>query len=72
MALRVYVAPDAANRRGEAQERVQRIAGVAGASAWNGLLVVRAVAKDASTLQRDVAVLVEWLGARPLPRVWRC
>ena len=72
MALLVYVAPDAANRRGEAQERVQRIAGVAGASAWNGLLVVRALAEDASTLQRDVAALIEWLSARPLPRVWRC
>jgi urease accessory protein len=72
MALLVYVAPDAASRREEAQERVQRIAGVAGASAWNGLLVVRAVADDASTLQRDLAALIEWLSARPLPRVWRC
>jgi urease accessory protein len=72
MALLIYAAPDAANRCSEARQRVQRIEGVAGASAWNGLLVMRAVAEDASTLQRDVAALIEWLSGRPLPRVWRC
>jgi urease accessory protein len=72
MALLVYVAPDAAERLGETRERLRCMAGVAGASAWNGLLLVRAMAEDASRLQRDVAVLVEWLSARPLPRIWRC
>ena len=72
MALLVYVAPDAVERLGETRERLRCMAGVAGASAWDGLLLVRAMAEDASTLQRDVAALVEWLSARPLPRVWRC
>ena len=47
-------------------------ASVAGASAWNGLLVVRAFARDGRTLQGDIAPLVRALSGRPLPRVWQC
>jgi urease accessory protein len=71
-ALLLYVAPDAVGRLGEAQARVQAIRSTAGASAWNGLLVVRALAEDGGMLQREMGALAEWLGARPLPRVWQC
>jgi urease accessory protein len=71
-ALLIYVAPDAVGRLGEAQARVAAMRGTAGASAWNGLLVVRALAEDGGALQREMGALAEWLSARPLPRVWRC
>ena len=45
---------------------------MAGVSAWNGVLVARAMARDGRTLQGDVAALVRTLGGRPLPRVWQC
>jgi len=45
---------------------------IAGASAWNGLLVVRAIAREGRTLQGDIAPLLRALGGRPLPRVWHC
>jgi urease accessory protein len=40
-----------------------------GASAWNGLLVVRCVA-EAAMLRRTVASVLPVLTGRPLPRVW--
>lgn len=70
--LLLYVAPDAASRLAEARVRLQGASSLAGASSWNGLLAVRAVAKEGWALQQDMAALVEWLSARPLPRVWRC
>jgi urease accessory protein len=69
-ALLIYVAPDAVGRLGEAQARVQAFGSTAGASAFNGLLLVRALAADGGMLQKDMCALMEWLSARPLPRVW--
>jgi hypothetical protein len=40
-----------------------------GASAWNGLLVVRCVA-EAAMLRRTVASVLPVLTGRALPRVW--
>ena len=71
-AMLLYVAPDAAARLGEVRALLQGCASVAGASAWNGLLAVRALAPDGRTLQRDIAPLAEALSGRPLPRVWQC
>jgi urease accessory protein len=68
----VYVAPDAPARLEMAQTHCAKAQGTAGASSWNGLLVVRAYAGDGHTLQRDIAPLLEALAARPLPRVWQC
>jgi hypothetical protein len=45
---------------------------IAGASIWNGLLLVRAMAADGLALQQAIAPLAEWLSGRPLPRVWQC
>jgi urease accessory protein len=69
-ALLLYAAGDAASRLGEAQARVAELAVCGGASAWNGLLVVRAMAEDGGSLQRHMGALAAWLGERPLPRVW--
>jgi urease accessory protein len=71
-ALLLYVAPDAAARPDEMRALLEGCASVAGASAWNGLLAVRALAPDGRTLQRDIASLAVALSGRPLPRVWQC
>ncbi len=41
-------------------------------SAWNGLLLVRAMAGNGRVLHQVMAPLVEWLSGSPLPRVWQC
>jgi len=47
--------------------------GLAGASAWNGLLVARFAAADSAVLRRDLISALGVLRAgRPLPRVWQC
>ena len=47
--------------------------GLAGASAWNGLLATRLLAPDGETLRHDIALALSALrGGRALPRVWRC
>jgi urease accessory protein len=43
----------------------------AGASAWDGRCIVRAMARDAAPLRRLVARLIETLGQQGLPRVWQ-
>ena len=42
------------------------------ATAWDGKLVVRAMAKDAFPLRRAMAHLLTQLRRGPLPRVWQC
>jgi urease accessory protein len=45
-------------------------AGEVGVSAWNGLVVARLVARDGTSLRRDLARVVTALGERQLPRLW--
>jgi urease accessory protein len=71
-AMLLYVAPDAAARLDEMRALLQESKSVAGASAWNGLMTVRALARDGRTLQRAIGPLAEALIGRPLPRVWQC
>jgi urease accessory protein len=71
-AMLLYVAPDAAARLEEVRAALEGCASAAGASVWNGLLAVRALAPNGRTLQRDVARLVVLLSGRRLPRVWQC
>jgi urease accessory protein len=71
-AMLLYAAPDAAARLDDVRTLLQGCASVAGASTWNGLLVVRALARDGRTLQRDIGALLMALSGRPLPRVWQC
>jgi urease accessory protein len=72
MAMLLYVAPDAAARLDEVRALLARASGTAGASTWNGLVLVRAVAHDARALQRDISAIVVALAGRPMPRVWQC
>jgi len=71
-AMLVYVAADAASRLEAVRAMLDGKQSVAGASAWNGLLVVRAMARDGRTLQSDIAPLAQALGGHPMPRVWQC
>ena len=71
-AMLLYVAPDAAVRLDEARALLVDAGSAAGVSTWNDLLVVRAVARDGRTLQRDLEPLIERFSGRPLPRVWQC
>ncbi len=62
----------------EAEARVEAVRAAlapfdAGASAWDGLLVARIVAKDGACLRAaTVAGLAALRAGRPLPRVWSC
>jgi len=72
VAMLLYVAPDAADRIDKARALLESAEMTAGASTWNGLLLVRAMARDGRTLLQGIAPLAEWLSGRPLPRVWQC
>jgi urease accessory protein len=71
-AMLIYVAADAASRLEAVRAMLDGLESVAGASAWNDLLVVRATARDGGTLQGDIAPILRALSGRPLPRVWQC
>jgi urease accessory protein len=72
VALLLYAAPDAPARLDHVRALLDGAASTAGASTWNGVLAVRAAARDGRTLQRDLQPVLVALGGRPLPRVWRC
>ena len=71
VATMVYVASDA----GEKLEAVRAALGAAeaGASVWNGMLIVRILGADSASVRGTVvAALAVLRDARPLPRVWLC
>jgi urease accessory protein len=72
VAMLLYAAPDAAARLEEARAILQQATNPAGASTWNGLLVVRALARDGRALQNDLEPLITRLIGGPLPRLWQC
>ena len=47
-----------------------RFRGEVGASAWNGLAVVRLVARDGAALRHDLIAVLSALRGRALPRLW--
>jgi urease accessory protein len=49
---------------------LENCAGEAGASAWNGLAVVRLVAPNGAALRRDLVAVLKAVGSTPLPRLW--
>ncbi len=71
-AMLIYVAPDAEARLTGVRELLEDAASTMGASSWNGMLLVRAAARDGRTLQRDLVPVLTALGGRPPPRVWQC
>jgi urease accessory protein len=74
VATLVHVAPDAeAALDGLRSAWAEPDGFEAGASAWNGMLLGRVVAKDGACLRRAVVAGLHALrGGRPLPRVWMC
>jgi urease accessory protein len=50
--------------------RANEYAGEVGISAWNGIAVIRLVARDGATLRRDVSAVLAALDAGPVPRLW--
>ena len=71
-AMLLWAAPDAPARLDEIRALLQDTACVAGASAWSGLLVVRAAARDGTALQTLLGPVITRLTGRSLPRVWQC
>ena len=51
-------------------EMQQEFAGEVGASAWNGVCVVRCVAAGGAALRHDLTRVLTALGGAPLPRLW--
>ena len=66
----LYVAQNAEARREAMQAAALHVSGVAGVSAWNGLLVMRMAAGDGYTLVRDLKFILETFRGRALPRTW--
>ena len=68
----VLVAPDAAGQLDRARAALSEAAGEAGATAWNGVLVARLLARSGQALRHDLIRLVETLRGAAMPRVWYC
>jgi urease accessory protein len=72
VATLLWAAPDAASRLEEVRALLRDARCAAGASSWNGLLVVRLAAQDGRTVLTQLAPLIACLAGRPVPRVWQC
>jgi urease accessory protein len=71
VATMVYVAPDAGGKLDAV--RVALEPAEAGASVWNGMLVVRILGPDSASVRGTVVAALGVLReSRPLPRVWLC
>jgi urease accessory protein len=71
VALLLLAAPDAEARLPAVRDLVATFLSEAGASAWNGMLAVRLLARDPAMLRADLVGLLTALRG-PLPRVWMC
>ncbi len=68
-----HVAPDAESRLDVFRAAVTDVPAEAGASAWDGMLIARLVARDGAALRKTViAGLAALRSGRALPRVWMC
>ena len=72
LATVVYVAQDAERRLDSARAALEFASGEAGASAWNGILVVRFLATDGQMLIADLGAFLAAFRGAPLPRSWLC
>lgn len=70
MALVLYVAPDAEERLGPVRTILAGARSAAGASAFDGMLSVRLLARAAEDVRSDVTRVVEALSAWGVPRAW--
>jgi urease accessory protein len=73
MAMIVHISSRAAALLGPVREALGGAVGMAAASAWNGILLVRLLAKDGAVLRHDLLLALGALrGGRAMPRVWSC
>jgi urease accessory protein len=70
LACILYVAPDAGARLASVREVLESVGAEAGASAWNDMLVVRAVTEVARDMRRVMVRVVQELSGASMPRVW--
>ncbi|MGF1651336.1 MAG: urease accessory protein UreD [Hyphomicrobiaceae bacterium] len=66
----VYVAPDAEERLDAVRAQIARSKCRLAASAFDGLVIIRAVANEMSALRRALTALVPLLSGRDAPRQW--
>ncbi|MFM9847175.1 MAG: urease accessory protein UreD [Hyphomicrobiaceae bacterium] len=66
----LYVAPDAEARLASVREVLESAGVGAGASAWNGLLVVRFVTDAARDMRHAMVRVMQELSGASMPRVW--
>jgi urease accessory protein len=72
LATFLYVAPDAESRLDEARTVLKDCFSLTGASAWNGLLAARFLARSGAELRRDAIAFLKGFRGGGLPRVWHC
>jgi urease accessory protein len=70
LATILHVAPDAGQRLDEARDLLARAASECGASAWNGMLVVRLLSRDPQALRADLVRFLEGFRHAAMPRSW--
>ncbi|AWN52428.1 urease accessory protein UreD [Methylobacterium sp. 17Sr1-1] len=76
MATLLHLAPDAESRLDQARALIEAagceaLSVEAGASAWNGMLVMRLLGAEIGPLRLAAARILEGFRGRPLPRVWQ-
>lgn len=72
----LHLAPDAESRLDQVRDLIQAagceaLSVEAGASAWNGMLVLRLLGPEIGPLRAAAARILEGFRGRPLPRVWQ-
>jgi len=65
-----YIAPDAETRLDEMRVLLETSICPAAVSAWDGMLVMRHVAPDSYTLNKELIRVLTYFRGKPLPRVW--
>ena len=70
MATTRYVAPDAERRLEAMRELLETSTCPAAVSAWDGMLVMRHVAHDSYTLNKELIRVLSVFRGAPMPRVW--
>jgi urease accessory protein len=68
----LYVAPDAEQRLAAARLLLEACAGEAGASAWDGVLLVRFAGRDGHGLISDLVGFLTAFRGTAMPRSWGC
>jgi urease accessory protein len=71
LATILHVAPDSEQRLEEARDLLAGASSECGASAWNGMLVVRLLSRDPQEFRADLVRFAEAFRQAAMPRAWR-